>query len=251
MTNIVNPAVKFSYNIIKGSISERRRMIADYNKKIFNEVCEHIEDKKIYKGDLQKSIEKILPEKKKIEVISAKKSNVVSGASDYIAVFMHELTHVMDALVNPKLTARTNRMYQHNLYTKEYDNLMFNTLYKYEKVNSSTPKKQKDEIIQKRKEQVLQFLKGKKTEDKIDYIQELKNSLLTEKNAFTEEHIYAKKLEKNNIKSDEDSLNDSRLGYMFNEKIQMLHEIGLDIIAKARKEFAQKLARKNKKKNKL
>ena len=54
MTNIVNPAVKFSYNIIKGSISERRRMIADYNKKIFNEVCEHIEDKKIYKGDLQK-----------------------------------------------------------------------------------------------------------------------------------------------------------------------------------------------------
>lgn len=277
MTNIVNPAVKFSYNIIKGSISERRRMIADYNKKIFNEVCEHIEDKKIYKGDLQKSIEKILPEKKKIEVLSAKKSNVVSGASDYIygkkneiigqtiempmksgkmaqtniAVFMHELTHVMDALVNPKLTARTNRMYQHNLYTKEYDNLMFNTLYKYEKVNSSTPKKQKDEIIQKRKEQVLQFLKGKKTEDKIDYIQELKNSLLTEKNAFTEEHIYAKKLEKNNIKSDEDSLNDSRLGYMFNEKIQMLHEIGLDIIAKARKEFAQKLARKNKKKNKL
>lgn len=38
---------------------------------------------------------------------------------------------------------------------------------------------------------------------------------------------------------------------MFNEKIQILHEIGLDIIAKARKEFAQKLAQKNKKKNKL
>ena len=73
MTNIVNPAVKFSYNIIKGSISERRRMIADYNKKIFNEVCKHKEDKKIYKGDLQKSIEKVLPEKKRIEVISAKK----------------------------------------------------------------------------------------------------------------------------------------------------------------------------------
>ena len=58
MTNIVNPAVKFSYNIIKGSISERRRMIADYNKKIFNEICEHIEDQKfikvIYKNILKK-----------------------------------------------------------------------------------------------------------------------------------------------------------------------------------------------------
>ena len=85
--------------------------------------------KKFIKVIYKKSIEKVLPEKKKIEVISAKKSNVVSGASDYIygkkneiigqtiempmksgkmaqtniAVFMHELTHVMDALVNQNL----------------------------------------------------------------------------------------------------------------------------------------------------
>lgn len=37
----MNPYVKFSYKIIKGSVSKRRKIISDYNNKIFNSICEN------------------------------------------------------------------------------------------------------------------------------------------------------------------------------------------------------------------
>ena len=67
---------------------------------------------------------------------------------------MHELTHVIDTLLNPKTTARVNGMYLRHTYTENLNNIIDKKLYNYENIEETIPfisnkryKKTKKEII--------------------------------------------------------------------------------------------------------
>jgi len=267
MKNVVNPAVKFSYSIIKGSPQSRREMVSKFNEQIFEGVYSRLENDSVHISDIKRVINEVIPEKKKIEIKPFKAKGQYEGGSDYtydskghitgqtiempmkkcrmkqnaMVTFMHELTHVLDTLVNPKFTARTNTMYKKELYTKSFDKVMNKRLYKYEKFSNDT---QKNQIIEERRQDVKKFLDGKTAEEKIDYIQEMRNTLQTEKNAYSEQYKYAQILKERGKSVEETDLENEVSGYMFDEKLQMLKETGFEIIAKERKSFAKKLKKK-------
>ena len=52
---------------------------------------------------------------------------------------MHELTHVINTLLNPKTTARVNGMYLRRTYTENLNNIIDNKLYNYENIEETIP----------------------------------------------------------------------------------------------------------------
>lgn len=283
MKNIVNSTVKFSYNISKGSIKNRQKLISKYNKQIFSRLEQNLKDNYISVADAQKAIDEVLPEKKVIQIrpISSKNKKEEVGYSDYLygknwniveqtidipiknnkisiknlSIFMHELTHVIDTLLNPKTTARVNGMYLRHTYTENLSNIIDKKLYNYENIEETIPfisnkryKKTKKEILQTRENELLKFLKGYSVKDKIDYIQEMRNTLIEERTAYTEEEKYAWILtKKHKIHLPKFNEIDNLKGYFFDEKIKILKKIGFEIIDKERKEHAKKLKTRRKK----
>lgn len=283
MKNIVNSTVKFSYNISKGSIKNRQKLISKYNKQIFSRLEQNLKDNYISVADAQKAIDEVLPEKKVIQIrpISSKNKKEEVGYSDYLygknwniegqtidipiknnkisiknlSIFMHELTHVIDTLLNPKTTARVNGMYLRHTYTENLSNIIDKKLYNYENIEETIPfisnkryKKTKKEILQTRENELLKFLKGYSVKDKIDYIQEMRNTLIEERTAYAEEKKYAWILtKKHKIHLPKFNEIDNLKGYFFDEKIKILKKIGFEIIDKERKEHAKKLKTRRKK----
>lgn len=279
MKNIINKvdsAVKFSYNISKGSEKSRQKLISKYNKQIFNKLEKSFKGNHISVEDVQKAIDSVLPEKKNIKILQLsarekceqvgcsnfiydKKNNIIGQTIELsiknnkislgrLNVLMHELTHVIDALLNPKTTSRISKMYKRCTYTEELTNIIGKKLYNHEDIeNSSSFFKhgifincKKKQILQKRKKEILNFLKGNTVQNKIDYVQEMKNTLIAERNAYTEEKKYIRILTKKykiHI-SKFCGIKDIK-NYLFDEKIKMLKEIGRKIIAKERKEHAK------------
>ena len=276
MKNIVNSTVKFSYNISKGSIKNRQKLISKYNKQIFSRLEQNLKDNYISVADAQKAIDEVLPEKKVIQIrpISSKNKKEDVGNSDFLygknwnivgqtidipiknlSIFMHELTHVINTLLNPKTTARVNGMYLRRTYTENLSNIIDKKLYNYENIEETIPfisnkryKKAKKEILQTRENELLKFLKGYSVKDKIDYIQEMRNTLIEERTAYTEEEKYAWILtKKHKIHLPKFNEIDNLKGYFFDEKIKILKKIGFEIIDKERKEHARKLKTRRKK----
>lgn len=167
MKNIVNSTVKFSYNISKGSIKNRQKLISKYNKQIFRRLEQNLKDNYISVADAQKAIDEVLPEKKVIQIrpISSKNKKEDVGNSDFLygknwnivgqtidipiknnkisiknlSIFMHELTHVINTLLNPKTTARVNGMYLRRTYTENLSNIIDKKLYNYENIEETIP----------------------------------------------------------------------------------------------------------------
>lgn len=283
MKNIVNSTVKFSYNISKGSIKNRQKLISKYNKQIFSRLEQNLKDNYISVADAQKAIDEVLPEKKVIQIrpISSKNKKEDVGNSDFLygknwnivgqtigipiknnkisiknlSIFMHELTHVINTLLNPKTTARVNGMYLRRTYTENLSNIIDKKLYNYENIEETIPfisnkryKKAKKEILQTRENELLKFLKGYSVKDKIDYIQKMRNTLIEERTAYTEEEKYAWILtKKHKIHLPKFNEIGNLKGYFFDEKIKILKKIGFEIIDKERKEHAKKLKTRRKK----
>ena len=74
----------------------------------------------------------------------------------------------------------------------------------------------------------------------LDLIQELKNEMQTECNAHTAETKYTYKFNSDGIKIDSRDLSDYNKGYMFKEKVDLLKQIGMEIVADTRKALAKK-----------
>lgn len=270
--SIVSPAVKLSYDVVKGSPKDRHELVTRYTDKVFDDFMGKMDDYSVSFATLRKSIDKTLPEKKKYEIHSFIPNDEAVACADYnydgddiigqklfvpaknkrlpldqVIPFMHELTHIFDRLTNPKITARVVSGMAHNIYeNKEFNKLLSEKLYNYEDVSAFTSQSKRNAIIGARKRQVKKFLKDKPVEKQIEYIQDLKNSLTTEKNAFDAEHRYALKLQERDLPAPNDSLNNSREEFMFDDKIKMLKKLGIEIIQKERKAHAEKLAKPQK-----
>jgi hypothetical protein len=107
---------------------------------------------------------------------------------------------------------------EQNLYHKE----IFDTV------------EEKKEILQDRRKSVEKFLEGRPLEDKIDYIQDLRNDMLTEYKAYSNEKRIANKMYDFGYEIYPSDLKNKADLYMFKDKAEMLKQLGIEIIQKER-----------------
>ena len=257
----VSNSVKFSYNISKGSIQDRKELVSKLNDNFFDAFLELSgNNKKTKLKDISKLYGKLLPEKKNIKVTSlSKKYKDCDGASDYIydnigriqgvtleiptnmfgkskaslVTLMHENTHVLDTLAQPKHTALLQKMIMKNKYTTARDNWFQNELYNSENIASFDT-----DNIKKRMEDVehltRKFIRKKSIQDKIDYLNDARYELEQEQNAHAEQLRYAKKLQSLGRDVEKEDLDDCDRVYLFTEKIKVLKKILREILVKER-----------------
>ncbi len=267
--NPVNSAVKFSYNISRGSSQRRIDAVSELTDKLYDGILPRIHNDAIKVDDFKSVINSIMPEHKTIKITGVKNSKDYLGESDYIygkhdevigqtigipfkrgkiksvdlITCIHEFVHVLDILFNPKYVARTNIMHRHEQYDSHY-NKCFDILYHHE--NCKTPK-DKEDVLNSVRKSVKTALSGRSKEDKINFIQDLRNEMQTEYNAHLAENVYAKKLDSDGIKINKEDLDDYNDGYMFKEKAELLKQIGLELVADSRKSISRKNSLKNSK----
>ena len=260
----VSSGVKFSYNITKGSASKRQENTRRISNDIFKAVSNMSDNEGIKVKDIISAMDNIMPESKPIKISTTKGNDLFTGANDYIEkngqfvgqtleiplirgrlplgvipVYMHELTHVLDILYNPKYTARTNAMERKHLYDTKYNKCFDKSLYRAETYSSLQEKK---DLIERRRSEVKHWIAGKTPREKIDCIQETKNMLEMELHAFNAEKVYADLMRTMGINVPKEEFNNEAEEYLLEEKIQMLKELGKEIIKKERARHSKTLS---------
>lgn len=256
----LNPNVRLPYKYIKGSVKQRQKLISDLNEVFFDSFQNLVQQKKCRLNDIKDLYIKNLPEPKKINIVKLKNNNTSFGASDYIyknedivgitlelfleknrispcvcPVFMHENTHVLYSLVNPKTVILTQKMNKEFSYDTRYDKLFDENLYAVEKL---TPSYTKKDMLENFKEAVLKFLKHKTCYEKINFLQDTRYLLEEEAFAYSEEVKYARKLKDMGYDISIDNLCNFNYIYYFKEKAEVLKELAFEIITKKRKQIA-------------
>lgn len=268
----VEPSVKFSYNLIKGSVESRRKFASELNNKIFNYLLPVFEKRKVNINYLDKIYTPLLPEPKYIRIKGLEHANrdIFCGQSGYIeehgitkgltielltrkskvsnidfVTFMHENTHVLDTLTNPKHTARAiNLNYADDRFipiNNWYDNVMYHE----EKFKNLHSKKQIIKNIHKKTEKAL---KDFSRIEKINILQDTRYTLEQEYNAYEEQLKYAKILFKIKRPIDKFDLKNYSKKYMFKEKIAILKNTIYKLIHEERiehKKFIKNQIEKN------
>lgn len=255
--------VKFSYDVAKGSVKQRDRAVRKMADEVFNRSMSDAHESYIMLKDYKKALKDTLPEKKKLVVTGLRgdyegarnflynKKGEITGQMlnipkyseiiriEDVSTCIHEAVHFFDSLMNPKTTARTNKMCSKKLYdNKELKPLCEQSLYHKEVFDC---KEDMQEIIEWRKNAVLKFLEGKSYEDKIDYIQDLRYDMQTEYKAFSNEKRIANKLYDFGYEIYPSDLKNRADLYMFRQKAEMLKQLGIDIVQKERRAHAQKI----------
>ena len=267
----VEPSVKFSYNLIRGSVKSRQEFVSGLNNKIFNFLLPAFAKRKVDINYLDKIYTPLLPEPKyvKIKKLDNVNRNIVQGLSDYIEecgkfkgltielstkkskvkntdfiTFMHENTHVLDVLSNPKYTARIKKL---NCFDERYtpvNDWFDNVMYHEEDIQNLATKKQLIKSIYKKTEKAIKNLSRI---EKIDILQDSRYTLEQEYNAYEEQLKYAKILFKMKRPVDDLDLKDYSKKYMFKEKLSILKNIIYKLIQEERMEHRKVIINKHKK----
>lgn len=266
--NTISPNTKFSYNIIKGSTKSRQKLVSKLNEEFFDSFIKYAETKRIQNFDIREIFSKILPENKSIEIKKINSNKEFIAASDYsysdknkdiigltlelpflnsilkakdIPTLMHECTHVLSTLTNPKHTALAQKLYRDDKYTNSYDNWFDNILYTDEKITKNYTV---SDMLNSVRENTLRFLEGKTNQDKIDFLQDARYELQQELDAHKEQLKYANKLKEMGYKINKEDLIDEDKFFFFTEKIELLNEILLNVLNKTRKKNSSKIKRR-------
>lgn len=264
----VAPSAKFSYSIARGDVHSRLQKGQDLNNIIYSKLKEQfISSQKPYilLPELKSIIASIFPEQKIFSLVKINKKDLkqMEASADYIfdsfdniighivevpakrnkfammdvPTLMHEMTHVFDKMFNPKIMKRTAVLSSRYEYNPKFDieidkyNRLTDKMYgkDYEKFSTEA---EKVNVLETRKQDLLNFLRGKSAEEKLDIIQNLRYHLQLELNAYTVENGYIDRMTPkgenfSNLKCDTDK-------FLFKEKIKMLKEVGFEIIKRER-----------------
>lgn len=267
----VNSFVKFSYNISKGSVKDREKLVSNLNEQFFNAFVSASErkDRPFKLKNLKKIYNKLLPEKKQVEVKSLKNYNCnfeLDGVSSYlhddtgkvfgitlevpvdkqgnqkasIVTLMHENTHVLEALTQPKHIAISQKLVATDKCTLARENWYHGELYKEEKIPYYN-KIKISERMKKVEHATKKFLKRKNFQDKVDYLNDARYELEEERKAYREQLKYARKLKEMGKQVEEDDLKDCDKIYLFKEKIIVLKKILREVLQKERNAHMEQL----------
>lgn len=256
----VNSAVKFSYNITKGSIADRQKLVSKLNEEFFYSFQDLFLKGSPKLKEIKDVYKKILPERKRIKVLSLKNSEDTDGEVNYIyglqkgikgqtlelptkksrvsvanfVVLMHENTHIIEVLTKPKTTALAQKLYLNGMYNKKRNDWFEGSLYVDENV---TKEEEVQYILERVKDKTEHFLKPYSNLKKIMYLQDARYQLESEQLAYYEQYKYALKLSKLGYKINTNDLIDCEKLYFFSEKISLLKKMIVELIKKEREKI--------------
>jgi len=256
--------VTLPYKTVKGSEMLRHQKACQFTDKIINNLSGQLDNKGVSLSKFARKLGKLLP--KELSFFVKKNEFTDSYASlcrvydnkNYITslylgitpntdkkitqleipTIAHEIQHLADSLFNPKILSREQIVTKKGLDTKKMFNFYDKEIYSLEEF---TGKKDKKDIIKIIKNKTKNILKGLPTKDKIDILQYMRYELASEKNAYNAGYKQAKKMNKKNIPIYEDSLNNHKNKYMFDEKIKLLKNMAFELIKKEREIHKAKL----------
>ena len=278
MTSLCNN-VKFSYNLIKGSVRQRKKFVSQTNEKMFEAFYTELKNNCSF-SKFKKVYARTIPEYKEVKISKFQEDKYACAAQDYIYdenkgilgltleiptqkpknIFkqilktilnpryteiskeklidiMHENTHVLDTLANPKQTALTQKLYLGGKYNKRRNKLYDYSLYKKEGmcVQKIKPKK----VLGRVKKETMKFLADKSVEEQIAHLQDMRYQLEQERHAYAEERKYAEILKSRGEKVLPCYLQDCDKLYLFTEKIEFLKSLAFKLIKKERMRLAK------------
>lgn len=231
--NKLSPTVKISYSKIRGSFETRQNNATKMVDKLYKEILPKFNKHGyITMETLHNSVSKVL--NKNINISIRKNNNAIfDGGNDILyseftgkiskttidintiknkinreslITILHEFQHVVDGLFHPKYLSRNQKMANDGLYTK-----------------------------------IEHFFRGMPADVKMDYIQDAKYCLLSEKYAYSTQRKYAKIAKKKHFPFNANELENENKNFMFDEKIKLLKDMGFEIIKKERSEHARRL----------
>lgn len=204
--NKLSPTVKLPFKEVKGSINYRQSKACNMVDKLYREILPQFNKKEeISFAQAKKALKNVLKGQIDIPIRKNGYSDIFDGGSDILyseftgqiskttidirtiknkikrvelTTLLHEFQHVADQIFHPKYLTRNQKMANIGLYTKKYDRLYDDLIY-----NREFPEGKKDKkiILNHLRNKITKFLRGLDYEDKIDYLQDIRYSLISEK----------------------------------------------------------------------
>ena len=267
--NSLAPNVRLPFSIIRGTVAQRKETSINYVGRLYRDLYPKFMHGKVQIEDVQKSVDKVIGEKRKVHVLKTAERDYFGGQdvliSDYngkisaitleldtnekflkisdLVTIVHEFQHVADMFFHPKYAARYQYMLDmksSDQYLSKYDRLYGDFLYRRENLADG---KGKAKILKKIEYKFRNFLRKVPPSDRINYIQDARYYLLSEQQAYKTQLKFAQKLEKKHHPILQEDLRDAEKSYLFKEKLKMLNSLGFEILKKERLRIAKAQAR--------
>lgn len=263
--NKLSPTVKIPYSKIRGSFETRQDNATKMVDKLYKELLPQFNNHgHITMETLHNTVSKVLNKDIKVS-IRKNNDNIIDGGNDILYseftgkiskttidintiknkinreslnTILHEFQHVVDGLFHPQYLSRNQKMANDRLYTKKYDNLYEDLIYSRDFPDG---RKDKKYILNRLRHKIEHFFRGMPADVKMNYIQDAKYCLLSEKYAYSTQRKYAKIAKKKHFPFNAYELDNENKNFMFNEKIKLLKDMGFEIIKKERSEHARRL----------
>jgi len=271
--NKLSESVKIPYAMVKGNIAQRQVKADNLTEKLYKNLSEELKDNyTIFNFEhLQNKLIEVLPDKnlkiiiqnlseedsakcegicevlfnknKDIRAISIGMGGILSSIrSVHIPVFMHEIQHAADDIFHPKYLARLQNLNKHGLANKKYDSF-YDTYYYCPEVIES--KKDKKDVLKIIKNRTKKFLRRLNIHQKMDYIQDMRYSLISEIEAYKRQRTIAEDLKSKGFMVKDFDLGNYPQNGLFEEKINLLKVLAMEYLTKERAKHASRI-KKNK-----
>ncbi len=263
--NKLSPTVKIPYSKIRGSFETRQDNATKMVDKLYKELLPQFNNHgHLTMETLHNTVSKVLNKDIKVS-IRKNNDNIIDGGNDILYseftgkiskttidintiknkinreslnTILHEFQHVVDGLFHPQYLSRNQKMANDRLYTKKYDNLYEDLIYSRDFPDG---RKDKKYILNRLRHKIEHFFRGMPADVKMNYIQDAKYCLLSEKYAYSTQRKYAKIAKKKHFPFNAYELDNENKNFMFDEKIKLLKDMGFEIIKKERSEHARRL----------
>ncbi len=255
----LSPNTMFSYSVSKGTAEARAKLAERINDKVFKNVLDLYGKKgSCGLGSIKQRYNLALPERKNVNIVPLPVKDYedfgggmqiedmgdrILGYSIQIPVskkrkmnildlpeFMHESTHVLDYLLNPRYISNTKRMYDLNIFDKEYFSIYEKLFDNPDAMFSNSAKK----MLFLADEKTREAIKDLPFKEKITFLKYIKYNMQMEDHAYNQDLKFAKLMKKLGRPTDSESLQDYASVMHFRKKIGIVNNIIQEELAKAR-----------------
>ena len=243
--------IRFSPNISRGSVLFRKKLTEELNTKVFQSMLKLYEKKNDCGIEVVKSrYNSVLPERKNVQIvplplgdcdsygggvcIEESREDFLSGYSievptnkkkklnvSLLSAFMHESTHILDYLLNPKYVANYRQMCEKKIYDKEYFKIYERYFYNTDDMMHND----KEKMLMLAEEETRKALRRVQFDKKIVFLNYMKYSMEMEYHAYNQDILYAKLLQKLGKPIDSECLGDYNKYLAFPEKIEIINKL--------------------------
>ena len=271
IVNKLSESLKIPYLLTRGTVAQRQAKADILTEKLYKNLSEELKDNyTIFNFEqLQKKLNEVLPDKnlkvivqnlpaehvedcegicevlynknKEVRALSIGMDGISSTVrSIHIPAFIHEVQHVADDIYHPKYLSRIQHLNKSGLNTKKYDDF-YDTFYYCSEVIEG--KRDKRDVLKIIKNHTKKFLRRLNIHQKMDYIQDMRYSLMSEVEAYKRQRAVAQDLKSRGFMIKDFDLGNYAQDGLFEEKIALLKNLAMEYITKERSKHASRLKR--------